>query len=687
MLVGTAGHIDHGKTTLIRALTGVDTDRLPEEKRRGISIDLGFAYLPGDDAIGFVDVPGHERFVPTMLAGATGIDFALLVVAADDGPMPQTREHLDILRLLGIARGAVVLTKIDRASAEQRAQAEAALDALLADTPFAAAPRFAVAAPTGAGIAALRDHLLAEARVAAAAPEQPVFRLAIDRSFSIAGAGAVVTGTVHAGRVAVGDNLVVVRQDGGAPLTVRVRSLHANNCPAERAGRGMRCALNLAGISHHDAARGDWLVSAPLAEHASRHLDVELYALPDTEGALRPGIDLHLHHGSGHGMGRLIALAPEPGSAGPGGESGPSGHGAKDRKGGLWQVVSRAPLLACHGDLLILRDASGQRTLAGARVLDPAGPQRHRARPERLAQLAALRTADPDCRLAALLAATPLGIDVATFALAANAPVALPSDAVAVDTGGGRLRAFAVDHFAALGERVDGLLADYHARHPDELGLERERLRRIAVPQLDGRSFLALLGRWKDTGRLAQTGSAWHLPSPRVDLSGGEAALAERVLPLLLEPAYDPPWVRDLAARLETDEAAMRHVLRKLAAQGAVFQIVRDLFYHRDAVVRLAGLVRRLAAGEDEADKAGGLAGGADGATLRRDGAFQHAAGATPPSHPLQPVKAAAFRDHTGLGRKRAIQILEFFDRVGFTRRIGVGQSQAHVIRGEPPAE
>ncbi|MCA0187030.1 MAG: selenocysteine-specific translation elongation factor, partial [Proteobacteria bacterium] len=262
MLIGTAGHIDHGKTTLVRALTGVDTDRLPEEKRRGITIELGYAYLPcgADDpapeqVIGFVDVPGHEKFVPTMLAGASGVDFALLVVAADDGPMPQTREHLQILELLGLGRGAVALTKADRAGPEQIARVSHAIAALLAPTRLAGAPIFPVSAITGDGVGALREHLLDAARSLPLPSAEGGFRLAVDRVFSLPGAGTIVAGTVHAGQVAVGDTIRVTPSGTSA----RVRSLHVQNRKADVGRAGQRCALNLAGLSVDQVKRGDWL--------------------------------------------------------------------------------------------------------------------------------------------------------------------------------------------------------------------------------------------------------------------------------------------------------------------------------------------------------------------------------------------------------------------------------------------
>ena len=278
MIVGTAGHIDHGKTSLVKALTGIDTDRLKEEKARGITVDLGFAYLPDGDGevIGFVDVPGHERLVRNMLAGATGIDHVLLVVAADDGPMPQTREHLAILDLLGLSEGAIVLTKCDLVSPERLAQAGAEVSALVKGTGLEGAPIFPVSNLTRQGLPELEAHLRAARLRHADAPDEGGFRLAVDRCFSLPGIGTIVTGTAVAGQVAVGDRLVVSPRR----LPVRVRSLHAQNRDAEHGTAGQRLALNLTapGLEKSDISRGDWLVAEPV--HAStRRIDARLHLL------------------------------------------------------------------------------------------------------------------------------------------------------------------------------------------------------------------------------------------------------------------------------------------------------------------------------------------------------------------------------------------------------------------------
>ncbi len=310
MIVGTAGHIDHGKTTLVRALTGVDTDRLPEEKARGISIELGYAYAPlaNGEVLGFVDVPGHEKFVHTMLAGATGIDFALLVVAADDGVMPQTREHLNILNLLGIDAGAIALTKIDAVEATRVADVEHELRTLVANSPLADAPIFAVSGRSGAGIDALRsflDQRAQEHRIGA--DDDRHFRLAVDRSFTLPGVGTVVTGTVHSGEVEVGANVVVAP----AGREVRLRGIHAQNRTSERGSVGQRCALNLAGIARDEIVRGDWIVAPSIALATSR-VDARLTLVADEAASLRSGAPVHVHLGAAHVHGGFVVLDAAP---------------------------------------------------------------------------------------------------------------------------------------------------------------------------------------------------------------------------------------------------------------------------------------------------------------------------------------------------------------------------------------
>lgn len=632
MIVGTAGHIDHGKTTLTRALTGVDTDRLKEEKARGISIELGYAYAPlaGGATLGVIDVPGHEKFIRTMASGVTGIDLALLVVAADDGIMPQTREHLAILELLGVRRACVALTKADRVDAARLAEVELDVAALLEGTPFAGAPLFATAAtnPQDPGVAALLAHL---ADVAAALPgrgEERLFRLGVDRVFTVSGQGTVVTGTALAGRVAVGDLLEVA--PGGQQA--RVRAIHAQGRQAERGQAGQRLALNLAGVAKDDIERGSWIVDPRMAA-CSERFDAELALLPDA-AALGAWAPVHVHIGAAHHTAHLVPLE---------GEQLPPGARARV------QLVFEAPLHAVPGDRFVVRNAAATQTLGGGAVLDPFGPARKRRSPARLAWLDALSRWLEDGDAAALVAASPAGIAASSLVRLTQLPLEslrLPDDILRLPLAGGDSLLIAPAMLAPLEGRVLEGLANWHARQPDEAGLELWRLKRMVAPELGDAMWSGLVTRMLDAGRIARSGASLRLPTHSVALTEQETALALRLLPALEAGRYDPPWVRDLAREFSLHEETVRALLRKLARAGQLSQVVHDLFYHP---VPLAELARIVAA--------------------------------------LPDAQAASFRDATGLGRKRAIQILEFFDRVGYTRRVrNTHMPRPQASWPEPPA-
>ncbi|WP_367065855.1 selenocysteine-specific translation elongation factor [Oryzisolibacter sp. LB2S] len=642
MIIGTAGHIDHGKTALVRALTGVETDRLPEEKRRGISIELGYAYLHAEGAqgrplsLGFVDMPGHERLLHTMLAGATGIAHALLIVAADDGVMPQTREHLAVLALLGVAQGTVAITKIDRLDpatrASRLAQLQAQVRALLAPTALADAPLYPVSAITGEGIDALRAHLLACAgrqHSGAAQDGARAFRLAIDRAFTLAGVGTVVTGTVASGRLQVGDALQLTPQRQGTREPLRVRGIHAQNQPAEAAHAGQRCALALAGLAKDAVHRGDW-ACAPAIALATTRIDVECSLWPDEPKPLRSGTPVHVHLGSSDVMGSIVLL--EGASLAPGATA-------------LAQLVLHAGVAAWHGDRGVLRDASATRTMAGVRVLDPFAPQRWRGTPERLAQLAAQALPERGARIAALLDQSPLGLDLVQTARAEALPgpqdLPLPEAAIRLD--GGRA-AIAPARLQALQAQALERLQAFHESQPQEIGPDLRRLRRLAAPRAGDALWQHLVDDLVARGAVVRSGHWLHLPAHAAHMSAAEEQLAQRLMPLLLAGGFDPPWVRTLAQDSGAAEALVRQTLASLARRGEVFQCVKDLYYPLPTIERLAAIARGCMAQGDA-------------------------------------VQAAAFRDATGLGRKRAIQLLEFFDRVGFTRRV----KDAHLLRPGTP--
>jgi selenocysteine-specific elongation factor len=638
MIVGTAGHIDHGKTTLVRALTGVDTDRLPEEKRRGISIELGYAFLDApqtNDRIGFIDVPGHERLVHTMLAGATGIDYGLLLVAADDGVMPQTREHLAVLSLLGVSRGAVAVTKIDRADGERVAAVQAEVKALLADTSLAGAPVLPVSAHSGAGLADLRGLLFdAARRTAQREVAGASFRLAIDRVFTLAGVGTVVTGTVHAGQVQVGDELMVT--PSAKPLRARVRSLHAQNQVVTQAHAGQRCAVALVGVAKDDIARGQWLV-APHGAQGTQRLDAELTLWHDEPRPLRSGTPVHVHLGASDVMGTVAVLD--------------RGDDAQDTlspgRRARVQIVLAEPVGAWRGDRVVLRDNSASRTLAGGTVLDPQAPARYRRTPQRLSELDAWAQPDAPARLAALLAASAHGVSIQRWAGAEGRdPASLPplpeGSLRASDVASGEW-ALGAAHAAAARDAVLSALQVFHAQRPDELGPDSGRLRRLAAPRLPEPLWRALLASLVAEGAVTVRGAFVHLPEHGLRLSSADQRIAQKIAPMLAAAGFEGNWARDLARDGGESEALMRTTLGRLASGGELHQVVKDLFYSAACMGKLAALARRVAA------EHGGE------------------------------VTAGTFRDATGLGRKRAIQLLEYFDHIGLLRRVG----DVHRLRGD----
>ncbi len=641
MIVGTAGHIDHGKTTLVRALTGVDTDRLPEEKKRGISIELGYAFLDvpngvGNERIGFIDVPGHERLVHTMLAGATGIDFGLLLVAADDGVMPQSREHLAVLSLLGLSRGAVAVTKVDRAEPARVASVCDEARALLAGTPLAGAPVLPVSAHTGAGLEALRALLFDAARASPQSPSQEAaFRLAIDRAFTLDGVGTVVTGTVHAGHIQVGDEVVLTPSAKGQRL--RVRNLHAQNQAVAQAHAGQRCAVALAGIGKDEVSRGQWLTT-PGAAIATDRLDATLTLWHGESKALRSGTPVHVHIGSSDTLGTVAVLQVDGAAAGD--TIAPGAHGTV-------QIVLRQPIGAWHGDRVVLRDNSATRTIAGGVVLDPFAPARYRRTAQRLAELTAWSLGTPAARLAALVGVAPQGVSLQRWAsaegLESARPPAVPDDALQASDGAHGDWALGGAHRGRVGDALLSALRTFHERQPDELGPDSSRLRRLAAPRLSEPLWRALVASLQAAGSLAVRGAFVHLPEHGLRLSATDERLAQKIAPRLAMAGFEGSWARDLARDAQEGEPLLRTTLARLAQRGELHQVVRDLIYPTQTIAELAGLARRVAAQSNGE------------------------------------VTAARFRDATGLGRKRAIQVLEYFDRIGLLRRVG----DVHRLRGD----
>ncbi|KAF0163793.1 MAG: selenocysteine-specific elongation factor [Rhodocyclaceae bacterium] len=635
MIIGTAGHIDHGKTTLVKALTGVDADRLPEEKARGITLDLGYAYAPlgGDpnagSVLGFIDVPGHEKLIHNMLAGATGIDFVLLVIAADDGPMPQTREHLELVQLLGLDHGAVALTKCDAVDPQRVIEAHSEIEALLAGTSLASSPVFALSATTGEGVAALRAHLDAVAAAHQARRADGRFRLAIDRCFTLSGIGTVVTGTAFSGKVGAGDT-VIIAPAGSTGLKARVKSLHVQDRPAPSGQAGDRCALALTGdFEKADIERGMWVVD-PLAARPLTRFQAELQ-VPATQAALKHWAPVHLHLGAADITGRVALL--DCAEVGAGGTA-------------LAEILLDREILAVRGDRFVLRDASAQRTIAGGRVLDCFPPSRHKRSPARLDLLAALRDDDPATSLRLMAEQATSGIDLVRFAanwnLADEAAAALwPAAGLRVIHAGEEQIGFSAAGWQTLGEKLLAALATEHQHAPDMVGVERERLRRLTLPTLARAAFDALVAELLAAGRLAASRAWLHLPEHQASLAAGDRDLFAVLKPLLEIQVFGPPRVRDVARDSGTAEDVVRQLFRRVARAGELYPVAHDHYFTADAVAQLAALVAELNAAKGAA-------------------------------------RAADLRDRIGGGRKVAIHILEFFDRIGYTRRV----RDEHILRG-----
>ncbi|MEP9092486.1 selenocysteine-specific translation elongation factor [Enterobacter cloacae] len=600
MIIATAGHVDHGKTTLLQAITGVNADRLPEEKKRGMTIDLGYAYWPQPDGrvLGFIDVPGHEKFLSNMLAGVGGIDHALLVVACDDGVMAQTREHLAILQLTGNPQLTVALTKADRVDATRINEVREAVQATLREYGFIDAALFETVATEGRGIDALRHHLQQLSSREHASHHR--FRLAIDRAFTVKGAGLVVTGTALSGEVKVGDTVWLT----GINKPMRVRGLHAQNQPVDHAHAGQRIALNIAGDAEKaQLNRGDWLLSEAPPEPSERVI-VSL----QTHIPLSQWQPLHIHHAASHITGRVSLLEND-----------------------LAELVFDTPLWLADNDRLVLRDISARETLAGARVVTLNPPRRGKRKPEYLQWLSALAQASND--KAALEVHLERGaVNLTDFAwarqLSNEGLLPLTQQPGFIQAGNNLLNAPVA---ACWQRKVLNTLATYHEQHQDEPGPGRERLRRMALPMEDDALVLLLIENMRESGVIKSHHGWLHLPDHKAGFTAEQEAIWQKAAPLFGD---EPWWVRDLARETNTDEQVMRQVLRHAAQQGLIVAIVKDRYYRNDRIVAFASLIREL-------DQARGS------------------------------TCAADFRDRLNVGRKLAIQILEYFNRIGFTRRRG----------------
>ena len=633
-VVGTAGHIDHGKSSLVRALTGRDPDRLKEEQERGLTIDLGFAplQLPDGRLVGMIDVPGHERFVKNMVAGATGIDVVLLVVAADDGVMPQTREHLEILGLLGLKLGIVVITKIDMPGVDQDLLdlLEAELQELLQGTFLAGAPCVRVSSHTGEGLDRLRAEIARAVDAVERRPEGGAFRMPIQRVFSAQGFGTILTGVPLEGALAVGDEVEVIGRDGH-PQRGKVRGLQAYGSKVERVRAGHSSALNVTDVDRAKIERGD-TVGTPGIFAASEMFEVRLSYLQSQPRPLRPRETVRLHVGTSEVLGEVILLEHkqlEPGQS------------------GLVQVRLRHPVVASAGDRFVLRLHSPMVTIGGGTII---GASRWRLKPfkefvlERLGQKEqVLGAAEERLILELDDARDPPRVDELVPRLErpkkelVEQLEALRREGrvVEVSAGKGQPAFVTAARFAQAGERIAAALAAFHAEHPVRAGCARAELRtRSGLPE---GLFLTALEHLQGQAQVRPAGRDWALGTHAPVWSEPAAAYRDALAALFLERAWQPPTREQAEAELAPDLAPeeAQDVFQALVEQGALVLVGEEgLAFHRERYQAAQDLVRR------EIQAKGSLA-------------------------------AGAFKDLLDTSRRYAIPLLEHFDETGLTRRQG----------------
>ena len=623
MIVGTAGHIDHGKTALVRRLTGIDTDRLPEEKRRGMTIELGFAHLELEriGQVGVVDVPGHERFVRNMVAGATGVDLVLLVVAADDGVMPQTLEHLDIVSLLNVPRAVVALNKIDLADAARLRAVEGDIRALLVGTAFSDSPVIPVSARTGEGMDGLRGTLARALRNIRARKTDGYFRLPIDRAFVMPGFGPVVTGTVASGEVRKEAHVRLL--PGGKEA--RVRGIQMHNRPADSVRAGSRCALNLSGIGIESLARG-MVAADPRLTRMARTLDVWLTVAPHAPASPKSHRRVRVHAGTAEDFARLVWLADRP--PGPG-------------EGAFAQIRLKEPRPFLYGDRFVVRSEEAFHTLAGGIVLDPFAARRAARSAPRLACLEHLRVVDPGAALDVWLEARgaagwfidELGEQLAEVPERLVSRLAARSDVVRAETGGTVWVAPARE-VDALARKLLRALADHVAGHPRASAMPPAALHRTACPHLDARVFRWLLAQLAAERRIEQTADGVRPPGHRQQFGTREQALAEKIETALACRGGTPPKLEALATLLGVPAKQLVPFLAELQRAGRLVRIAEDVYVRSTDLDAWRKQAARL---------------------LAEKGV----------------LSLGEFRDAIGVGRGFALQILEHFDRHGITRRKG----------------
>ncbi len=613
MIVTLAGHVDHGKSALVHALTGTKTDRLAEEKRRGLTLDLGFAYTnSGEQRLGFVDVPGHHRFIHNMVAGVANQQFALLVVAADDGVMPQTREHLDILRTLALTRGCIALTKTDLVDENRLLDVEAELEALTENTFLEAAPVFPCSAINPDTLDNLRKHLHAAAEQNNQANSETIepFRLAVDRSFTLSGAGCVVTGTVHGGEVNVGDNLAI----GIEAMPVRVRGLRIQNEEAQKARRGDRAAINIAGIDHQAVDRGDWLLD-PGAHNPSQNVVIDLRLL--NGATVKNWGRVHVHAATSHRVGRVALLGSSK---------------EQTAESVLAELVLDEPLQAKHGDRIVLRDYARQATLGGGAVVFAGAEPPRRRHPDHLAKLKCYQNNDAQQALTALLKLGPVALADwrRTYLLTQASASALIAGANAqtLDTQQ-ELSVLRENYANCLSQVLEAVSENAKSSAAEAQGLT---LKELSTALNQPTSLVrATATELTQKLKLQNLRGRYRLPNTGNELSESLQALLDKCAPLIDAP--HPASVGDLSKSLNLQLGTLTKALNQISKARALVRIGDKRYALPKQVQGWAEIAETLSA--------------------------------------TAPFRVKEFRDRCGLGRNMSIDVLEFMDSKGYTRRNG----------------
>jgi selenocysteine-specific elongation factor len=625
IVMGTAGHVDHGKTALIKALTGIDTDRLKEEKERGISIELGFASLtlPNGQTFGIVDVPGHERFIKNMVSGAAGIDMVILVIAADEGVMPQTREHFHICSLLGIKRGIVALTKIDMVEEEWLDLVNDDIRKFLKGTFLEESPVVPVSSVTGAGLKELMDVL---GRVASEIEEESdagLFRLPVDRVFTMKGFGTVITGTLISGDIKVGEEVEILPRG----IIAKIRGIQIHNQSATLAEAGQRTAINLQGVEKATIIRGD-VLARPETFKPSRRPDVNIEYLSSNDRRLKNRNLVRFHAGTSEIIGRIILLdrdEVEPGSK------------------SYAQIILESPIVAMARDRFVIRSYSPVTTIGGGMVVDPL-PRKHKRNSEKvLREFDALCNAPDSERVAAIIERSGIeGIDILQLVMRTGIHQKLLTDilksmcskrqAVLLDGDESKVISFPV--YQNLQRRILLEMKAYHERYPLKEGILKEELRNIAGEFVGTRPFNMAVRDLERNGEITVERENLRMSGHRVDLKGDLEDLRSTIAKIYIESELTPPSIREVMEKFADKKKLAESVVNVMFKEGSLIKINEDLYFHREVLLRLRENYKNL---------------------LLKEGK------ATP----------ASFKELTGLSRKFIIPLMEYFDIAKLTIRAG----------------